>query len=184
MSSDLNNEETAKRLEQARLKFEQNYAEFKRKKLTEIPCFRSTFLTSKLFKIIINSSWNNSHTYVINRYSEWSCGGRVELFTNESSSSRVQFGVRLVRARHGRLFCQLSHRVQQDGATEQRARRSHEHDHQVQRNRARRAVSEKVQRKTSRNGLKVKICLKSSSQVPKICLFYFIFMFKDYLFNL
>lgn len=47
MSSEPSKEDLEKRLERAQFKFEQNYAEFKKKKVSEIPCFRSTFLTSK-----------------------------------------------------------------------------------------------------------------------------------------
>ena len=39
-----------KRLKEARDKFDQNYIEFKRKKLAETPCFRSTFLTGNYLK--------------------------------------------------------------------------------------------------------------------------------------
>lgn len=48
MSSEpISDDEKAKRLEKARVNYEQNLLEFKRKKTIEIPCFRSTFLTSK-----------------------------------------------------------------------------------------------------------------------------------------
>ncbi len=43
----MNDEEAQVRIRKAQEKFEQNYLEFKRKKLAETPCFRSTFLTSK-----------------------------------------------------------------------------------------------------------------------------------------
>lgn len=46
-SSDNDQEDLEKRAKEARDKFDQNYMEFKRKKLAETPCFRSTFLTSK-----------------------------------------------------------------------------------------------------------------------------------------
>lgn len=44
-----NKEDLEKRLQEAKEKFDQNYLEFKRKKLSETPCFRSTFLTSIIF---------------------------------------------------------------------------------------------------------------------------------------
>ena len=39
--------EAAERLKKAQEKFDQNYLDFKNKKLAETPCLRSTFLTSK-----------------------------------------------------------------------------------------------------------------------------------------
>ena len=48
--ANLNEEE---RLKLAKEKFERNYEEFKSKKINEIPCFRSTFLTST-FYILLN----------------------------------------------------------------------------------------------------------------------------------
>ncbi|CAF1008486.1 unnamed protein product [Brachionus calyciflorus] len=47
MSNDTpNKEEVERRLKEAQERFDQNLNEFKRKKVVEIPCFRSTFLTS------------------------------------------------------------------------------------------------------------------------------------------
>lgn len=40
-------QELEERIKVAQEKFQQNYLDFKRKKLAETPCFRSTFLTSK-----------------------------------------------------------------------------------------------------------------------------------------
>lgn len=42
-------EDYEKRLKSAKDKFDINLLEFKRKKLSEAPCFRSTFLTSKIY---------------------------------------------------------------------------------------------------------------------------------------
>ena len=42
-------EEIEERIKLAQEKFQQNYLDFKRKKLSETPCFRSTFLTSNNF---------------------------------------------------------------------------------------------------------------------------------------
>jgi hypothetical protein len=42
-------EEIEERIKLAQEKFQQNYLDFKRKKLAETPCFRSTFLTSNNF---------------------------------------------------------------------------------------------------------------------------------------
>lgn len=44
-------EELEKRVQEARMKFDTNLSDFKRKKLVEIPCFRSTFLTSMTISI-------------------------------------------------------------------------------------------------------------------------------------
>jgi len=44
----MSDEETKERLKKAQEKFDQNYLDFRRKKLAETPCLRSTFLTSKI----------------------------------------------------------------------------------------------------------------------------------------
>lgn len=49
-SKPLSKEEAERRLRDAQEKFEQNLHEFKQKKMVEVPCFRSTFLTSN-FKL-------------------------------------------------------------------------------------------------------------------------------------
>lgn len=43
--TELNVVEIENKIKEAREKFDQNYLEFKRKKITEAPCFRSSFLT-------------------------------------------------------------------------------------------------------------------------------------------
>ncbi len=43
--TELNEVEIETKIKEAREKFDQNYLEFKRKKITEVPCFRSSFLT-------------------------------------------------------------------------------------------------------------------------------------------
>ncbi len=44
----MGDEEAKERLKKAQEKFDQNYLDFRRKKLAETPCLRSTFLTSKI----------------------------------------------------------------------------------------------------------------------------------------
>ena len=47
-------EEFKRRMDASRIKFEENLLEFKSKPIKEIPCFRSTFLTSKKLLELIN----------------------------------------------------------------------------------------------------------------------------------
>ena len=58
-SKTLTQEEVEKRLKDAQDRFDQNLNDFKRKKLAEIPCFRSTFFTSKiLFALYFQNARN------------------------------------------------------------------------------------------------------------------------------
>lgn len=54
-----NNETPEERLKKAHEKFDQNYLDFKNKKLAETPCLRSTFLTSKFLLSFYSFDYKN-----------------------------------------------------------------------------------------------------------------------------